>query len=289
MGTTILKKLIFLIHEIVSFLKPVTVIRGREMTWYMGVDIGSVTTKGVITGNGQIETSLIVSSGSNYRMAAEKLREELLNKAGLQPKDITRVAVTGRSADRISFGDRIITDMLCCARGINRLFPEARTVIDVQGQSSQVLRVGEKGQLINFAVSEKCASGSGWFLDIISNVLQIKIEEIGPLSLLSEKPVVFTTGCAVFGESEAISRVAEGFRKEDIIAGVNNALADKTASLANRVGLEEPVAMSGGGGLNIGLIKSIEERLGVRLLVPRQPQLVTALGAAIIVEEETTK
>lgn len=259
------------------------------MAWYMGVDIGSVTTKGVITSNGKTEASLIISSGSNYQVAAEKLREGLLKKAGVHLEDITCVAVTGHGMDRIPFGNRMIADMRCCARGINRLFPEARTVIDVQGQSSQVMRVGEKGQLINFAVSEKCASGSGRFLEIISNVLQIKLEEVGPLSLLSKKPVVFTTGCAVFGESEAISRVAEGIPKEDIIAGVNKALADKIAALVNRVGLEERCAISGGGGLNIGLIKYIEKELRVRLLIPQQPQLVTALGAAIIVVEETTK
>jgi (R)-2-hydroxyacyl-CoA dehydratese activating ATPase len=255
----------------------------------MGVDIGSVTTKGVIIDSGRIEASLIISSGSNYRVAAGKLRVDLLKKAGLQPEDITCVAVTGHGTDRIPFGNRVITDMRCCARGINRLFPEARTIIDLQGQSSQVLRIEEKGQLVNFAASEKCASGSGRFLEIISNVLQIKLEEVGPLSLLSEKPVVFTTGCAVFGESEAISRVAEGFSKEDIVAGVNKALASKMAALVNRVGLEERCAISGGGGLNIGLIKSIEQELKVILLVPPQPQLVAALGAAIIAGEEPAK
>jgi (R)-2-hydroxyacyl-CoA dehydratese activating ATPase len=268
------------------------IIRGRERTrdgMYMGVDIGSVTTKGVIISNGKIEASLIISSGSNYRVAAENLREGLLKKAGLQPEDITCVAVTGHGMGRIPFRNRMITDIRCCARGINKLFPEARTVIDVQGQSSQVMRIGEKGQVINFAVSERCASGSGRFLEIISNVLQIKLEELGPLSLLSEKPVVFTTGCAVFGESEAISRVAEGFPKEDIAAEETKALANKIATLVNRVGLEERCAISGGGGLNIGLIKSIEQELRVRLLIPQQPQLVTAFGAAIIVGEETIK
>ena len=259
------------------------------MAWYMGVDIGSSTTKGVIAGSGETKASLIIPSGSNYRVAAEKLREGLLNKAGLRPEDIKCVVVTGHGMDRILFGNRTITDMRCCATGTNKLFPEARTVIDVQGQSSQVMRVGEKGQLINFVVSEKCASGSGRFLEIISNILQIKLEEVGPLSLLSRHPVVFTTGCAVFGESEAISRVAEGIPKQDIIAGVNKALADKIAALVNRVGLEQPCAISGGGGLNVGLVRSIEEKLGVRLMVPLQPQLVSALGAVIIAEEEYAK
>ncbi len=259
------------------------------MALFMGVDIGSSTTKGIIADGGETKATLIIPSGSNYRVAAGKLRDELLVKAGLQPDDISCVAVTGHGMDKILFANRTITDMQCCATGTNRLFPEARTVIDVQRQSSQVMRIGEKGQLVNFVVSEKCASGSGRFLEIISHILQTKLEDIGPLSLLSKQPVIFTTGCAVFGESEAISRVAEGISKQDIIAGVNKALADKIAALVNRVGLQQPCAVSGGGGLNIGLIKSIEEKLGVRLLVPLQPQLVNALGAVIVAEEDPSK
>ena len=160
-----------------------------------------------------------------------------------------------------------------------------RTVIDVQGQSSQVIRLTEKGQVINFVVSEKCAAGSGSFLEIIANVLRIDLNDIGPLSLKSKNPVIFTTGCAVFGESEAISRVSEGFSKEDILAGIHKALANKISALVNSVGLERECAISGGGGLDVGLIKSVEEKLGIQLLVPPQPQIITALGAAIMAEE----
>jgi len=162
-----------------------------------------------------------------------------------------------------------------------------RTVIDVQGQSSQVIRLNEKGQVVNFVISEKCAAGSGRFIDVIANVLQLGLEDIGSLSLKSDDPVVFTTACAVFGESEAVSRVSEGIAKEDILAGVHQALAEKLASLVDRVGLEEQCAISGGGGLNVGLIKRLEKKLRVELLVPPQPQFVTALGAAILAEETT--
>ncbi|MBM4432690.1 MAG: 2-hydroxyglutaryl-CoA dehydratase, partial [Chloroflexi bacterium] len=147
-------------------------------------------------------------------------------------------------------------------------------------------KINEKGQVINFVVSEKCAAGSGRFLNIMANVLRIKLEDIGPLSLKAKKPVTFTTGCAVFGESEAISRVSEGASKEDILAGVHKALAKKVSALVERVGLEKDCAISGGGALNIGLVKSVEEELGCKLLVPPQPQFVTALGAAIMAEEK---
>ena len=259
------------------------------MTRFMGVDIGSSTTKGVITGNGSIEAFIINPTGSNFREAAEKLYTGLLKEAGLKAEDIAFTTVTGHGTNNIPYGDQKAADMRCCARGINRLFPSVRTVMDVQGQSSQVIRVGEKGQVVNFVVSEKCASGSGRFLDIIANVLQVKLEDVGPLSLESDNPVVFTTGCAVFGESEAISRVAEGVPKEDILAGVHKALAEKISALVDRLGLEEECAISGGGALNIGLVKRLEEKLGVKLKVPEHPQLVNAIGAAVMAEEAYNK
>ena len=258
------------------------------MAFLMGIDIGSVTSKGIVTG-GKSEIYHIIASGSNYRVAAEKLREELLAKAGLQPEDIVFTAVTGHGTDTIPFGNQSFADMRCCARGINRLFPRVRTVIDIQGQSSQVIRVGEEGRVLNFAVSEKCASGSGRFLEIIANVLRVKLEDIGELSLKSKNPVVFTTGCAVFGESEAISRVAEGIPKEDILAGVHKSIADKMAALIDKVGQEQECAVSGGGALDVGLVKAIEDNLGVSLQVPDRPQMVNALGAAVMAEEVHTE
>ena len=256
------------------------------MAWFMGIDIGSGTSKGVVTRDGKLLAYHLLPSGVNYRLAAQKLREELLAKAGLLPEDIAGTATTGQGAGSIPFSNKQIADLRCCARGINRIFPQVRTVIDVQGQSSQVIRLNEQGQVINFAVSEKCAAGSGYFLDIIADVLQLELKDIGPLSLRSENPVTFTTGCVVFGESEAVSRVAGGISKEDILAGVHKALADKISALVDKVGLEEQCAISGGGGLNIGLIKRVAEKLEVQLLVPTQPQLITALGAAIIAEDE---
>ncbi len=256
------------------------------MAWFMGIDIGSGTSKGVITEDGKLKVYHLLASGVNYRVIAQKLREELLAKAGLLAKDIACTITTGHGTS-IPFSNQQVADMLCCAKGINRVFPSVRTVIDVQGQSSQVIRLNGKGQVTNFAVSEICAGGSGRFIEVIANVLQIELMNIGPLSLKSENPVTFTTGCAVFGESEAISRVAEGISKEDILAGVHKALAGKIFALVNKVRLEEQCAISGGGGLNVGLIKKLEE-LGIKLLVPPQPQLVNALGAAIIAGEQVT-
>ncbi len=256
------------------------------MAWFMGIDIGSGTSKGVITKDGEPLSYHLLPSGINYRTAAQRLREELLSKVGLSPEDITYTVATGQGSGNVLFSNQQVTDIRCCARGINSIFSSVRTVIDVQAQSSRVIRLNESGQVTNFVASEKCAAGSGRFLEVIANVLQIDLKDIGPLSLKSENPVTFTTGCAVFGESEAISRVAEGVSKEDILAGVHKALANKISALIDRVGLEKECAISGGGGLDIGLIKNLEEKLGVQLLVPPQPQIVTALGAAIMAEEK---
>jgi len=255
------------------------------MDWFMGIDIGSGTSKGVIIKDGKPVAYHLLPSKANYRAAAQKLSEELLAKVGLSPQDITYTIATGYGAASVPFSNQQVADIRCCAKGISSLFPSVRTVIDVQEMSSQVIRLDEEGQVTNFVVSEKCAAGSGRFLKIIANVLRIDLNDIGPLSLKSKNPITFTTGCAVFGESEAISRVSEGMSKEDILAGVHKALANKISTLIDRVGLEEQCAISGGGGLNVGLIKSVEEKLGVQLLVPLQPQLVTALGAAIMAQE----
>ncbi len=255
------------------------------MAWFMGIDIGSGTSKGVITKDGELLIYHLLPSGANYRIAAQRLREELLAKVGLIPEDIASTVVTGYGAGSVPFCGREVADLRCCARGISTIFPSVRTVIDMGEQSSQVIRLSEGGQVTDFVVSEKCAAGSGRFLNIIANVLRIDLKDIGPLSLRSKNPVTFTTGCAVFGESEAVSRVAEGISKEDILAGVHKALADKISALIDRVGLEEQCAISGGGGLDVGLIKNVEEKLGIQLLVPPQPQIITALGAAIMAEE----
>jgi predicted CoA-substrate-specific enzyme activase len=255
------------------------------MTCYLGIDIGSSTSKGVLKKDGSTVAQHLLLSGVNYRLAAQKLVDELLAKAGVAREDIACTVATGQGSANVELADRQVADIRCCARGIYSIYPSVRTVIDVQGQSTQVLHLNEEGQVANFVVSEKCASGSGRFLDIIANVLQIKLEEIGPLSLKSKNPVTFTTGCAVFGESEAVSRVAEGVAREDIVAGVHQALAEKISSLVGKIGMEESCAITGGGALNIGLISWVERKLGVELLVPPEPQFVTALGAAIMAED----
>lgn len=257
------------------------------MAWFLGVDIGSGSSKGVLILNTEPQAYYWIPSGFNYREAAQQLRERLLAKVGISAKEVTNTVATGYGAASVSYSDLNVADIRCCARGINYLFPQVRTVIDVQGMSTQVIRVNSEGRVINFAVSERCAAGSGRFLNIMANVLRIDLNDVGLLSLKSCNPVNFTTGCAVFGESEAISRVSEGASKEDILAGVHKALADKISGLVSRVKLVMKCAISGGGGLNVGLVKSLEEKLQIELQVPPKPQFVNALGAAVMASTTT--
>lgn len=255
------------------------------MAYFMGIDIGSETSKGVLTKEADLLAFYVIPSGVDYQTTAYNLRQELLAKLQLSPEDIDFNVATGQGSSFVPFSNEGIGDIRCCARGINNYYPSVRTVIDIGDQSSTIIRVSDEGQVTNFAVNEKCATGSGQFLKIIANVVRINLEDIGPLSLSAKNPVTLTTGCAVFGESEVISRLSEGISKEDIIAGVHRSLAKKIATLIDTVGLERECAISGGGGLDIGLVKSIEEELGIDILVPPYPRIVTALGAAIMAKE----
>jgi len=258
------------------------------MSRFMGIDIGSAYSKGVIIKDFEIVASHIIISGANYRTSAETIRTELIRQGNLTLDDIANTVATGSGADNVYFASQKASDIICTARGINNAFPQARTVIDVASQSTRVIRLNEEGIVTNFTVSEKCAAGGGRFIEVIANVLRIDLSDFSPLAARSKTPITFNTGCAVFGESEAITRISEGIPKEDIAAGVNKALASKISSLVKKLKLEEPCAICGGGALNNALVKTIESELNTDLLVPPHPQLITALGAAITAATSAT-
>ena len=258
------------------------------MSSFLGIDIGSAYSKGVIVKDFELIASHVIISGANYRTSAEVIRTELIRQVNLSEGDIANTVATGVGADNVYFASQRASDIVCTARGVNNIFPQARTVIDVAGQSSRVIRLSGEGKVVNFTVSEKCAAGSGRFIEVIANVLRIDLSDFGAISARSKAPIIFSTGCAVFGESEAITRISEGVPKEDIAAGVNKALAGKISSLVKKLKLEEPCAICGGGALNIALVKTIEGELNTTLLVPPNPQLITALGAALIATTSAT-
>jgi predicted CoA-substrate-specific enzyme activase len=251
-----------------------------------GVDIGSAFSKAVIMSENEIMSYHVMGSGGNYKLAAEEVTREALAKAKLCLEDLDYVVATGYGASNVPFSHEAVSDISCLARGVHYLFPTARTAIDIGGQFTRVFRLDDRGRATAFLLSEKCAAGSGRFLQVMAKVLQIDLEDIGELSLQSRNRVDFNTGCAVFAESEAVSRIAEGAAKEDILAGLHRTLAAKVQTMVARLGIEPGCALAGGGAKDIGLVKSIEESLGCSLLVPDEPQIVAALGAALVAQEK---
>jgi len=256
------------------------------MVYVIGIDIGSAFSKGVIMCDQKILESYVMPSGGNYTLAAERVKEELLSKEGLSSDHVSYSVATGYGAKNVAFANDIITDISCHSRGIFYLFPSARTVVDVGDLFSKAFRIDERGNSLTFLLSGKCAGGSARVLQVIAKVLQEKVEEIGELSLTSKKRIDFNTGCAVFAETEAVSRIAEGASKEDLLAGIHRALAAQINSLAERVGVEKDYALVGGGARNVGLIKAVEEIVGFNIVVPEEPHLTAAIGAAVIAGEK---
>jgi predicted CoA-substrate-specific enzyme activase len=258
------------------------------MIYVAGIDIGSAFSKAVIMAENKIISHQVIPSAGDYKLAAEEVAAKALGKAKLSLADIGYTVATGYGAASVSSAAEVLSDISADGRGVIYLFPSARTVVDIGGQFTKVFKIDERGKPTAFLLSEKCAAGSGRFLQIIARVLQVELKDIGGLSLKSKKKVDFNTGCAVFAESEAISRIAEGAAKEDILAGLHRTLAAKIETMMERVGIEPDCALIGGGAKDIGLVKSIEERLGRKLLVPEEPQIVAALGAALIAGEKVS-
>ncbi len=256
---------------------------------FTGLDIGSTYSKAVVFSRGEILSSAVIPSGGNYKLTADEVLKKALTEVNISLDDVKYSIATGYGADSVSKVDDKVNDMTCQGRGISHLLPSVRTVADIGGQLSKAFRVNGEGRIENFIFSEKCAAGSGKLLQVIARVLQVDINELGELSLKSKNKIDFTTGCAVFIESEVISRIAEGFLKEDIAAGIHRSLASKIHVLMERLGLKPDYALVGGGAKNIGMVRSIEERLQAKVLIPEQPQLVAALGAALIAEEKAIK
>jgi predicted CoA-substrate-specific enzyme activase len=254
--------------------------------YHAGVDIGSAFTKAALVGQKQIVSGEILPSGGSYKEAARRALEAALSTAGVSSEDLAGIVVTGVGAESAPFEACKVSDISCQAAGCRWVFPSARTVIDIGGQFTKTIRLSPDGRMTDFLMNEKCAAGSGRFLQIIARILNIGFEEIGPLSLKSRSPVEFSTNCAVFAESETISRIAEGAHPEDILAGVHRAMAAKVAMLVKRLKLDEDVVLTGGGGEDAGLVSAISENLGVKVLVPDKPRLTAAFGAALLAEKE---
>jgi predicted CoA-substrate-specific enzyme activase len=248
--------------------------------YFAGIDIGSTMTKVVIMNNGII-SSIMGPTGPEQRRLANKVMEKALSKVNLPFKAITYVVATGYGRINVPFADKQITEISCHAKGVAHLFPECRTIIDIGGQDCKGISIN-KGKPIDFVMNDKCAAGTGRFLEIIADALGITIEEMGEIGLEGKNPAKISNICTVFAEQEVVARLAEGVPLNDLVAGILESLANRISRMVNRLKVSKDVVITGGGAKNVGLVKALSDKLGYTTVVPSEPLLTGAVGAALL-------
>jgi predicted CoA-substrate-specific enzyme activase len=257
-----------------------------------GIDIGSVATKALILKDREILATAILPTGSRPKLSAEKALSQALQTCHLQPADVQRTVSTGYGRRVVDFGDQTITEISACALGTNFLGSprgRVRTIIDLGGQDIKVISLGENGEVADFVMNDKCAAGTGRFLEVMAQALEVRLEDLGSLAAGSGKEITVNATCTVFAESEVISLLAQDTRKEDIIAGIHRSIAERIVAMAKKTGLCEIAAFNGGGAKNSGLRAALEVKLGLELFVPEIPQFVNALGSALAAQRFIVK
>jgi predicted CoA-substrate-specific enzyme activase len=249
-----------------------------------GIDIGSRTSKVVIMdNNGKILGYNIMPTSYNVKESGEAILNIALEKLNISIKDLRYIISTGYGRRSITFSHRAVPEILCHAKGAKWLIPTVRTNIDIGGQDSKVIEIDEKGNVLRFAMNDKCAAGTGRFLEALAKVLCVDIEEIGSLSLNSKIPSTISSICTVFAESEVISYLSAGVKREDIASGMHKAIAKRVIAMGKgaQINYKEDVVFTGGVAKNIGVKRAIEEEVKTNIIIPKEPQITAAIGAAL--------
>jgi len=233
----------------------------------------------------EIIASVVGPTGPEQRRLANKVMEEALRKASLSFPQITYIVSTGYGRINVPFSDRQVTEVTCHARGISYLFSGARTLIDIGGQDSKGIKIDASGKIVDFVMNDKCAAGSGRFIEVIADTLGIPLDQVGDLSLQSSHPAKISNICTIWAQQEVVSSLAEGVPLADLLAGIHSSLADRIVRMVSRLRVEDLVIITGGGAKNKGLIKALSEQLNRSVLVPENPLITGALGAALIGKE----
>ena len=255
------------------------------MRYAAGVDVGSTQTKCIIVDDeARIIARALTETGANVSRAGDRSFSAALESSEIAREDVKCVVGTGYGRFKVTFGDLQITEISCHAKGASLLFPATRTVIDMGGQDAKGIKI-ENGDVKDFVMNDKCAAGTGRFLSTAADALGLSLEEIGEISLRGRNPVRLSTVCTVFVESDIMSYVAQGKKVEDILAGIHSAIAARTVALARRVGLEPEITFTGGVSLNVGMVRALEEKLGLRLNVSPDSHFMGAIGAAMFALE----
>lgn len=248
----------------------------------LGIDFGSTTGKAVVLDDtGEIRGSSVSSQGAVSDLGVREAMADALGQAGITERDVARAVSTGYGRRMLDIADRSITEITCHARGAVHLVAGARTVIDIGGQDSKVIAIDDSGLVGRFQMNDRCAAGTGKFLETLARAMNVELDEMGPQALQAQEDIRVSAMCATFAETEVISLLAEGHSKVDILGGVHAAVAKRTSGMVSRVGLTEPVIMTGGVARNPAAVRHLEQELGVSLVLPDTPQLAGALGAAL--------
>ena len=249
---------------------------------FAGIDIGSLSSEALLIGEDGILGYSIMSTGTNPQRTARNCLEDALAKANVDEQGIFGVVATGYGRIRVPFADKEITEITCHGRGAHFLFPGTRTVIDIGGQDSKVIILDAQRKVVDFVMNDKCAAGTGRFLEVMAGALETGLEEMGVLSLKARSRISISSMCTVFAESEVVSLIAQGARREDIIGGLHDSIASRIYRMAKRLPIDGEITFTGGVAKNLGMVDALKRRFKTPINLPEEPQIVGALGAALI-------
>ena len=253
----------------------------------VGVDVGSITAKAAVIIDDSIAATIVILTGYNAKNAGEQVFEGVLADAGIGPSQVDRIIATGYGRNSVSFADKAITEITCHAAGAHYLNPDIRSIIDIGGQDSKAIVINEKGKVIDFAMNDKCAAGTGRFLEVMARALEVNLDEFGNMSLKANNAASISSLCTVFAESEVISLIAKGENRQNIIAGIHESIASRVVAMGNRIGLSDPVMMTGGVAKNIGVVRALEKKINTSISVSKNAQVTGAIGAGLIARAQT--
>lgn len=248
----------------------------------IGIDVGSITTKAVMMKDGALVSAKVINTGYNAKNAGETVLEDIISEVRIKRSSIKRIVATGYGRNSVPFADKAVTEITCHASGGRYLNPKIRSVIDIGGQDSKAIVMDEKGRVKDFAMNDKCAAGTGRFLEVMARALEVNLDDFGKMSLNADNPSIISSICTVFAESEIVSLISKGEKRENIIAGIHNSISVRVVAMAGRIGLTAPVMMTGGVAKNIGVVKALEKKTGHSIFVSKEAQIAGAIGAAII-------
>lgn len=257
------------------------------MSYYAGIDIGSLSAETVILDEkGEIKVYNIFRTGANSAEAGKASFEDALKQLNISKEEIKYIVVTGYGRVSIDFADQRTTEITCHGKGAYHEFKKTKMIIDIGGQDSKIIKLGENGKVKDFIMNDKCAAGTGRFLEVMAGALSVDLNDLGNYSMQHDKEISISSMCTVFAESEVVSLIAKGQTKPNIIHGLHKSIANRVASMAKQLGVESEITMSGGVAKNKGVVFALEDKLGTKLNIPKEPQIIGALGAALIAKEK---